>query len=123
MSRGLSNNAFGIYNTLTNPSKLFSNESLIIGMLYIICSPQYFYKTKNIYDNIVQHTIFFATLLTILGISKNKVILASVLFIVTSPGFVFEIPSKDTFYTNESSTQSIVVHSAIFTILYNALLH
>lgn len=123
MTRDLSNNIYGVYDKIKNPAQMFTHESLMVGMLYILCCPQYFNNSKNIYDNIVQHTIFFAILLSIMGFDRNSVMVASVLFFITSPGFVFEIPSKDTFYTNDSSTKSIVVHAAIFIVLYNALLH
>ena len=78
---------------------------------------------KTSTTSVLMHALIFFSLLMCMNVSKDKVFAAVLLFILLSPGFLLELPSKDdhVISTNRTSTEAVMVHTLVFMVLYGTL--
>lgn len=79
-------------------------------------------KTSNV--SVLVHALVLMVVLLTMGVSKNKVMTAVLLFVMLSPGFLLQLPPGEDGHviaTNKTSFTSVAVHTLVFMVMYGAL--
>lgn len=131
-----------LLSTVTNPSKLVSTmtseEVVKMGLLFAVLSPGLLVQVPESCDDkmslawnnmktsqvsVLMHALVLFVVLMQLGVSRNKLFVAVLLFVLLSPGFVLELPSPDDHMvnTNRTSYEAVLVHTLVFMLLFSVL--
>ena len=130
-----------VTSTVLNPSKVLSNNDVMnMGLLFALLSPGFlvqipapgqgkfsleFMNMKTSQLSVLTHAVVMLLVLWKInpGLSKERLVLSVLLFVLLSPGFLLELPSEDDQWmnTNRTSLQAVVVHTLVFVILYSSL--
>ena len=141
-----SNPVSKVVTTMTSPNKLGkimkSEHIMQMALLFALLSPGLLVQIPPSSDNCEQrvnvefmnmqtsnvsvlvHALVLMLVLLTMGVSKNKVMTAVLLFIVLSPGFLLQLPPDEEGHviaTNKTSFTSVAVHTLVFMVVYGAL--
>jgi len=133
-----------VASTIMSPKKvssILSNKDIMnMGLLFFLLSPGLllqvpsndkekfsveFMNMKTSQSSVLMHALVLLIVSYFMysGLQKDKLVLAILLFVLLSPGFLLELPPSEEGWlnTNKTSVPAIFVHTLVFMLLYGTL--